>query len=94
MLPSRGVGKASIDGAELDGDAVRDIGPARPGGAARSRWSGGWCGTTGARMGTAWRMEWQGRPHRWQFRGVTFDEAFRRAIGGAAQILSGNGDPK
>jgi hypothetical protein len=38
-------------------------------------------------------MEWQGRPHRWQFRGVTFDEAFRRAIGGAAQILSSNGDP-
>lgn len=42
---------------------------------------------------TEWQMEWQGRPHRWQFRGVTFDEAFRRAIGGAAQILSENGDP-
>jgi len=42
---------------------------------------------------TAWQMEWQGRPRRWQFRTVTFDEAFRRAIGGAAQILSGNGDP-
>jgi hypothetical protein len=38
------------------------------------------------------QMEWQGRPHRWQFCGVTFDEAFRRAIGGAAQILSDNGD--
>jgi hypothetical protein len=42
---------------------------------------------------TEWQMEWQGRPHRWQLRGVTFDEAFRRAIGSAAQILSGNGDP-
>jgi hypothetical protein len=42
---------------------------------------------------TEWQMEWQGRPHRWRFRGVTFDEAFRRAIGGAAQILSDNGDP-
>jgi uncharacterized protein len=42
---------------------------------------------------TEWQMEWQGRPHRWQLRGVTFDEAFRRAIGGAAQILSSNGDP-
>jgi uncharacterized protein len=42
---------------------------------------------------TKWQMEWQGQPHRWQLRGVTFDEAFRRAIGGAAQILSGNGDP-
>ncbi len=26
-------------------------------------------------------------------RGVSFDEAFRVAIGGAAQILSGNGQP-
>jgi hypothetical protein len=42
---------------------------------------------------TEWQMEWQGRPHRWQLRGVTFDEAFRRGIGGAAQILSNNGDP-
>src|SRR5260370_2989423 len=42
---------------------------------------------------TEWQMEWQGRPHRWQLRGVTFDEAFRRALGGAAQILSDNGDP-
>jgi len=42
---------------------------------------------------TDWRLDWQGRPYRWQFRGVTFDEAFRRGIGGAAQILSGNGDP-
>jgi len=42
---------------------------------------------------TEWQMAWQGRPHRWQLRGVTFDEAFRRAIGGAAQILSDNGDP-
>ena len=40
-----------------------------------------------------WQMEWQGRPHRWQLRGVTFDEVFRRAIGDAAQILSDNGDP-
>jgi uncharacterized protein len=42
---------------------------------------------------TQWRMDWQNRTHRWRIRGVTFDEAFRRAIGGAAQILSGNGDP-
>jgi hypothetical protein len=41
---------------------------------------------------TQWQMDWQGRPHRWRVRGVTFDEAFRRGIGGAAQILSGNGD--
>ena len=42
---------------------------------------------------TEWRLEWQGRPHRWKLRGITFDEAFRRGIGGAAQILSGNGEP-
>ncbi|WP_249734507.1 DUF2066 domain-containing protein [Bradyrhizobium sp. sGM-13] len=42
---------------------------------------------------TRWRMDWQGRTHRWQIRGVTFDEAFRRGIGGAAQVLSDNGDP-
>ena len=42
---------------------------------------------------TQWQMDWRGRTHRWQIRGVTFDEAFRRGIGGAAQILSGNGDP-
>jgi len=41
---------------------------------------------------TQWQMEWAGRTHRWQVRGVTFDEAFRRGIGGAAQIFSGNGD--
>ncbi|MGY3622816.1 DUF2066 domain-containing protein [Bradyrhizobium sp. USDA 10063] len=42
---------------------------------------------------TEWRMDWNGRTYRWQLRGVTFDEAFRRGIGGAAQILSGNGEP-
>ncbi len=44
----------------------------------------------------AWATQWQidrlGRPHRWRFRSVTFDEAFRRGIGGAAQVLSGNGE--
>jgi len=42
---------------------------------------------------TQWRIDWHGRMHRWQVRGTNFDEAFRRGIGGAAQILSGNGDP-
>ena len=42
---------------------------------------------------TQWRMDWGDRTHSWQDRDVTFDEAFRRGIGGAAQILSGNGDP-
>jgi hypothetical protein len=34
-----------------------------------------------------------GRRYRWQLRGVTFDEAFRRGVGGAAQVLSNNGEP-
>ncbi len=42
---------------------------------------------------TQWRIDWHSRTHRWQVRGTNFDEAFRRGIGGAAQILSGNGDP-
>jgi len=42
---------------------------------------------------TEWRLDLKGSPHRWRFRGVTFDEAFRRGLGGAAQILSGNGEP-
>jgi uncharacterized protein len=42
---------------------------------------------------TQWQMDWQRRTRRWRVRGVTFDEAFRRGIGGAAQISSDNGDP-
>jgi len=42
---------------------------------------------------TQWQMDWRGQTHRWQIRGLTFDETFRRGIGGVAQILSGNGDP-
>lgn len=38
-----------------------------------------------------WRLTWRGRTHRWQIRGVSFDDAFRNGIGGAAAILSGNG---
>ena len=41
---------------------------------------------------TQWQIDRPGRPHRWRLRGVTFDEAFRRGIGGAAQVLSDNGE--
>lgn len=33
-------------------------------------------------------------PPRWRVRGVSFDAAFRSGIGGAAQVLSGNGVPE
>ncbi len=44
-----------------------------------------------------WRADWRlvsHGDHRWQIRGVTFDAAFRNAMEGSAQILSGHGDPK
>ncbi len=40
-----------------------------------------------------WRLAADGKPYRWQIRGVSFDDAFRNAMRGAAQILSGNGAP-
>ncbi|RWM20108.1 MAG: DUF2066 domain-containing protein [Mesorhizobium sp.] len=41
-----------------------------------------------------WRLATGGRTYSWQVRGVSFDEAFRVAMRGAAQILSGNGQPE
>ncbi|WP_136622063.1 MULTISPECIES: DUF2066 domain-containing protein [Mesorhizobium] len=41
-----------------------------------------------------WRLATAGKTYNWQVRGVSFDEAFRVAISGAAQILSGNGQPE
>ncbi len=40
-----------------------------------------------------WRLTTNGVTHHWGIKGVNFDEAFRTAIRGTAQILSGNGDP-
>lgn len=53
------------------------------------RWSDadlGWVAT--------WRLAHDGEAHEWAVRGVNFDEAFRVAMRGAAQILSGNGAPR
>ena len=45
----------------------------------------------------AWKAQWrltaEGREHRWGTAGVNFDAAFRNGVGGAAQLLSGNGAP-
>jgi hypothetical protein len=35
-----------------------------------------------------WRMDAGGREHRWQIRGVSFDDAFRSGMRGAVQILA------
>ncbi|TSE02466.1 DUF2066 domain-containing protein [Mesorhizobium intechi] len=40
-----------------------------------------------------WRLAIDGKIYSWRVRGVSFDEAFRAAIRGTAQILSGNGQP-
>jgi hypothetical protein len=40
-----------------------------------------------------WWLAIDGKTYEWQVRGVSFDEAFRAAIRGAVQILSGNGQP-
>lgn len=40
-----------------------------------------------------WRVVHDGRTHAWTVRGVNFDEAFRVALRGAMQVLSGNGAP-
>ena len=41
-----------------------------------------------------WRLAWQGTTYRWRITSVTFDDGFRVAMAGAAQILSGHGKPK
>ena len=43
---------------------------------------------------TVWRLTEGGRLHRWSVRDVSYDEALRRGVRGAAQILSGNGEPE
>lgn len=40
-----------------------------------------------------WRLEADGKEQHWSVAGVNFDAAFRNGVGGAAQILSGNGTP-
>jgi hypothetical protein len=41
-----------------------------------------------------WRLRHGGKVFRWGARGINFDAAFRTAVFGAAQILSGNGQPR
>jgi hypothetical protein len=41
-----------------------------------------------------WGLSSAGRDYRWRTRVATFDDTFRSAIGGAAQILAGYGSPQ
>lgn len=52
------------------------------------RWSDGDLGWV-----ADWHFAAAGKTYSWTVRGVNFDEAFRVALRGAAQILSGNGVP-
>jgi hypothetical protein len=40
-----------------------------------------------------WRLAENGESHSWRNSGGSFDQAFHKGIGGAARILSGNGEP-
>ncbi|PIO42511.1 DUF2066 domain-containing protein [Phyllobacterium zundukense] len=40
-----------------------------------------------------WRLNSLGKTYHWQIRGVGFDNAFRNGLRGAAQVLSGHGQP-
>lgn len=41
-----------------------------------------------------WQLDFEGKTYRWRLSAPTYDEAFRRGIGGVAQLMSGNGEPK
>jgi hypothetical protein len=45
----------------------------------------GWVGT--------WHLDWQSHGYDWRISGVNFDAAFRNAVSGAMQVLSGHGAP-
>ncbi|HVZ21506.1 MAG TPA: DUF2066 domain-containing protein [Vicinamibacterales bacterium] len=40
-----------------------------------------------------WTVTKDGKPVHWQIRGISFDDAFREGLSGAALFLSGNGTP-
>lgn len=73
-------GQAQLEAVKASGGAVPLLG--------RLKWSDddlGWVAD--------WRIRFKGRTYDWQVRGVSFDEAFRVAMRGGAQVLSGNGQP-
>ena len=58
------------------------------------RWPARWNGATQRAAGSpsgGWPSP--GKSYAWRVRGVSFDDAFRNALRGAAQVLSGNGQP-
>jgi len=79
--------------------ALAGSGPGRGDGSARAARLGGDFALTGALVwqGRGWQARWRlvrhGVRYRWGSDAVSFDDAFRRAMDGALQILSGHGRP-
>ncbi|MER8466626.1 DUF2066 domain-containing protein [Mesorhizobium sp. M1396] len=92
--------KATLAKAGLTFEEVGPISPELLGSVARSTGSrqvlGGSLMWSDKELGwiADWRLAMAGKTYQWQVRGVSFDEAFRVAVKGAAQILSGNGQPE
>ncbi|WP_394891318.1 DUF2066 domain-containing protein [Mesorhizobium sp. AaZ16] len=91
--------KADLTQAGLDFEALSDTDMAALNGQAKA--AGGDLALAGSIVWSdedlGWVADWRlapaGETHYWQVRGVSFDEAFRVAMRGAVQILSGNGSP-
>jgi hypothetical protein len=85
--------KIAVDG--LAGAAIEPLGRVaqRSGGALPLVGTLDWSDADIGWVGTWTLTDAGGQSHRWEVRGVNFDEAFRNAVRGAAQILSGNGEP-
>ncbi|MEQ1953459.1 DUF2066 domain-containing protein [Mesorhizobium yinganensis] len=76
-----------VDLADLDAIAARyDGAHALAGGLTWSEEERGWI--------AEWRIDHDGKVYEWTQRGVSFDDAFRKAMAGTLQILSGNGQPQ
>ncbi|MBX3575604.1 MAG: DUF2066 domain-containing protein [Rhizobiaceae bacterium] len=86
MLEAAGIDATTIPDAALS--ATASVAATVPGAVplvGTLEWSDGELGWI-----STWRMAHDGTEHRWEVRGVSFDDAFRAAMRGAAQILSGN----
>jgi hypothetical protein len=90
---------AAIDAAKLKSEAIGTTEPAALDALAKE--NGGDQALAGTLVWSdearGWLAEWRlnagGQAYRWRISGVSFDDAFRNALRGAAQVLSGNGQP-
>lgn len=96
-IPMTLPGRAALAASGLRFEALPDVDPSRLDATA----SGGALAVVGRMIWSAealswiadWRLFSEGRSFAWQARSVTFDDGFRKAMGGVAQILSGRGVP-